>query len=612
MANRQVYYYHIITHQNIEEEIKYLQTYPVVHFKNETCQEKCKRGSDSDEATGTGGGGRQEVNPITTPDESGNSGNDASDIGERGGGQSGLGNDQGEPGNKLCHGTEGIGNFSSSSGKYTVQWRNGRVRKYSTGGGSCERIGEDLGELGTGISGIGAYRPSHEGETASIYNGPYKLVAVHSGTRRRHWHLVYVSKNKQWGFNSRLGRIIRSRPYKCSSINCVACLRKYIYSGNGRQVLQDVLSKEIIEACQCAGHKCGVDSINQWQEAQYEDDCSDIGDTILRIQGTTPENELNGMVDAIGEGNSNNIRKRTWNGSQVHAQDGQILLGRQNNQELSNDSGENSNVYGGNASVILLLCADGAFSEAGAMEVLARTPEGIEFMCSKQYSERIKTYIHIARILVFQESIKQRFLRAKQKWEKKNSHLNTELHMDECERVLGEILKNNRIDKSQFAKVTFYHFTAKSGKRNNLFFLGPPSTGKTMIMNSLVECQFNYCRLTGLTPNSSFNFSGLLHTNACLMDECKLTENQFEQWKLLASRVPMSTDVKYKDRCDVYNCSLYTCSNYPIEMYCKVPQAKQAIDERTLKFEFSYKLAGFINIPPHAWERLWQQCGYEL
>lgn len=126
-----------------------------------------------------------------------------------------------------------------------------------------------------------------------------------------------------------------------------------------------------------------------------------------------------------------------------------------------------------------------------------------------------------------------------------------------------------------------------------------------MIMNSLVECHFNYCRLTGLTPNSSFNFSGLLHCNACLMDECKLTENQFEQWKMLASKVPMSTDVKYKDRCDIQNCILYTCSNYPIEMYCKVPMAKQAID-------FVWRLTGFANIPPHIWEKMWKNLNLEL
>lgn len=140
----------------------------------------------------------------------------------------------------------------------------------------------------------------------------------------------------------------------------------------------------------------------------------------------------------------------------------------------------------------------------------------------------------------------------------------------------------------------------KTVKRNSLFFFGIPSTRKTMIMSSLIECQFNFCRLTGLTPNSSFNFRNLLHSNACFMDECKLTENQFEQWKLLASGMPVSTDVKYKDRCDIKKCILYTCSNYPIEMFCKVPNAKEAINERTITIHFRKQLQEYTTLsPPH-------------
>ncbi|CAG5059953.1 unnamed protein product [Parnassius apollo] len=36
--NKQLYYYHIITSKDIEEELKSKQIYPVVHFKNETCE----------------------------------------------------------------------------------------------------------------------------------------------------------------------------------------------------------------------------------------------------------------------------------------------------------------------------------------------------------------------------------------------------------------------------------------------------------------------------------------------------------------------------------------------------------------------------------------------
>lgn len=60
-----------------------------------------------------------------------------------------------------------------------------------------------------------------------------------------------------------------------------------------------------------------------------------------------------------------------------------------------------------------------------------------------------------------------------------------------------------------------------------------------MIMKSLVVCHFNFTRLTGLIDNSPFNLSILIHSNACFMDEIKLIDNHFEQWKLLVWRISM-------------------------------------------------------------------------
>lgn len=206
--------------------------------------------------------------------------------------------------------------------------------------------------------------------------------------------------------------------------------------------------------------------------------------------------------------------------------------------------------------------------------------------------------------MVFQESIKQRFERAKAKYERDNDKEFNNEYLEAANNTLKNILAANNI-KEVFAHATYTHFTNKSKKKNNLCFFGPVSTGKTMIMTSLVDAQFNYCRLTGLTPDSSLNFSGLFHCNACLMDESKIKENQFEQWKLLASGMPMSTDVKYKDRCDVQRCTLYTCSNYPIAMYCKVPMAKQALDKRTITFVFKIRFPQYTSILPHTWEDMW-------
>lgn len=598
MNSKQVYYYHIITCADIEEELKQRQVYPLVHFKDETCQTKCYQ-TETNDSRGD----------IPDSDATQQPGGTSGDCGQgsgrvRDGIQ--LGRISGTSNSELCPGNEGIGHIEGD-GSFRVEWRNGRTRRYSVGGGSCERIGDDLGGVGQDVRAVGAYITSPESNLSTIYNGPYKLIAYHHGTARRHWHIIYISNNKQWGVNSRLGRIIRKGTYKNSSINCVSCLREYLYSGNGRQILQDILSEEHIEACKCAWHSCGVDSNNKWTKTTYEIDDTPRRNSIHGNESATSEEGLEGVVDAADKTNERNVPKRLWSRDQVLCEDGENLYGGKV-PKYTNDNRKDCEFYSRNRDLILLLCDNGAFTESEAMEIFAQSPEGIEFMCSKQFGERIKSYIHIARILVFQESLKQRFERAKMKYMKEEK-LNDEI-MDKQYETLVEILKNNRINEEKFAYCTFNHMSGNTGKRNNLFFIGPPSTGKTMIMTSLIECHFNYCRLTGLTPNSSFNFSGLLHCNAVLMDECKLTENQFEQWKLLASRMPMSTDVKYKDRCDVGKCILYTSSNYPIEMYCKVPMAKQAIDERTLQFNFNVKINGYTRIAPHIWEKFWNKYNF--
>lgn len=130
-----------------------------------------------------------------------------------------------------------------------------------------------------------------------------------------------------------------------------------------------------------------------------------------------------------------------------------------------------------------------------------------------------------------------------------------------------------------------------------------------MIMESLVQLHYNYTRLTGLSPNSSFNFASLVHANACFMDECKLTDNQFEQWKLLAAGLPMSTDVKYKNRHDIENCVLYTASNYQIGDYLTTMEFRDAITERTIQYDFMKK-TDWIHMNAFVWEEFWKKYNY--
>ncbi|KAI5633483.1 parvovirus non-structural protein NS1 domain-containing protein [Phthorimaea operculella] len=175
------------------------------------------------------------------------------------------------------------------------------------------------------------------------------------------------------------------------------------------------------------------------------------------------------------DGNSDELQSENWKN----------IRKRKIGQLSDVDAGKDCAIHYRNANYILLLCENGAFSEAEAMEVFTRTAEGIEFMCSKQYIERIKNYVHIARILVFQESIKQRFERAKAKYVMDNENDMTDEQMDKCLNTLEDLLTWNKIDHEKFARVTFKHLQRQTGKKNNLFFIGQPSTGKTMLMDDL-------------------------------------------------------------------------------------------------------------------------------
>lgn len=597
MATKQNYVYHIITSTDISEFISNCQTYPIVHFYNETCKEKCGNTQEGCRSTTT-----TTDNATADPTDADSTTDGRGDIAPTGD-ELGKVPERRHP--KLCPGPDGVIESQDASG-YRIRFRNGRCRTYTECGGNSVGNKSNNNEVEPGICKVGTYTASSEGSLGKLYTGPYKLIAIHYGTRRPHWHLIYYSPNKQWGVNARLGRVIRGGTYKNKSVDCLSCLRQYLYSGNGRQVLQDILSEEHIETCQCAEHYCGMDSEDQWKNEAYEIDCAEGGDPIFRHESNAIQAEQQRMVDATLQTDGSTSRKP---GYKFPSQKRNFLDEFQSGPN-NNDARENQSINGRNTDIIILLCERGTFTESEAMAVFAKSHQGINLMCTKQYNEKIRNWVHIARVLVFQESLKQRFERAKKKFELENEALIHPGIIEETKLQLKEIITRNKIDLIDFFKNTYKHFNGASKKKNNLFFLGPPSTGKTMIMTSLVECHFNYCRLTGLISNSSFNFSGLLHTNACLMDECKLTDNQFEQWKLLASGLPMSTDVKYKDRCDVMNVILYTCSNYPIEMYCNVPLAQDAVKSRTIKYELKEKCPWYIKISPHVWESCWADYGF--
>lgn len=489
-------------------------------------------------------------------------------------------------------------------GRVVVEYGNKERREFSPGGGSTERLGTDSDCQVSTALGVGVYGGGGEKGFTRLYNGPWKLVASHTGTKRKHWHFIYISSSNQWGHSSRLGRTIRSQQYKCESIACVACLRQYIYSGNGRQVLSDILEEVDFDASICAAHHFGVENRDGAGVEEYRNSCAPWGNSTLLAQSGTPSVGLEGMDVVAGPSDAavSRARRDTVEHESRQSSSGEEQANGQGRKRLNRIRGED---HLNNAELVLLLCKERAFNEGDAARVLSKSVKGLNFMFKPRANDRLRIAIQIGRLLVFQETIKQRFLRAKAFDKALNDAADDGDSSILNFAKLDAFLIANGIDQKEFYKTTFMHFIGQTGKKNNLFFEGGPSTGKTMIMDSLVAAHFNFSKLTGLTPGSSFNFGSVIHTNACFMDECKLTNNQFEQWKQLAGKTDCNTDVKYKDRHIIKDCILYTAANFPIEMYVNVPEASEAVRTRTIMYRFYAKCDDRFLMTAFDWEYVW-------
>jgi len=506
---------------------------------------------------------------------------------------------------------EGINQFceqfdieSLQYGKVTVaRFGNGIIRTYDERGSTITEIGKNADrEIGQ-MEQVGEYRFDNSKNHYKFHTRPWKLAVFHWGTKSPHWHFIYVSKSGQWGHNSKFGRNIRKTAYKCQSIKCMSCLRQYLYSGNGRQVVQDILTPRDISACQCVLHQMRMAGYDSRYRDIMLSECEERGNQLFTMESST-----SGMgVDGLGLSDvpgSSTFDQETQQ-LQLRSQHANNEDERHNNRR--NRLGVHHNAAIKPKSLIVLLVEKRAFNEGSAQRVLSREIQGIEFLFQARAGEKLKTAVSFARVLVFQESREQRLARAKEYDLSIDPDCNDPFKVESLINLLLQFLNNNGIIASQFFNDTFLHYDRRMRKKNNLFFSGPPSTGKTMLMETLVNCHYNFTRLTGLNSGSSFNFSSLLHTNACFMDECKLTENQFEQWKLLAGGTPMATDVKYKEKHDIEDCVLYTCSNYPIEMYVNVPEARRAIESRTIEYKFHNVIENKFTLNTFVWDECWKR-----
>ncbi|CAH2105910.1 unnamed protein product [Euphydryas editha] len=131
---------------------------------------------------------------------------------------------------------------------------------------------------------------------------PWKVIALYTGTKRHHYHLIYISTAKNWGHNSKLGKNIRFRQYKCSAITCIQCLLEYITTGPNRETLRHILRRSDYELAKCVTHQLGL-ATNTMPRGPLA--ITEGGDDLFQVQGSARADYVSRMVGSNFESDEN-------------------------------------------------------------------------------------------------------------------------------------------------------------------------------------------------------------------------------------------------------------------------------------------------------------------
>lgn len=126
--------------------------------------------------------------------------------------------------------------------------------------------------------------------TERNFTSPWKFHALHTGTKRDHYHLIDISTAKNWGHNTKLGKNIRSHQYKCSAIACVQCLLQYITTGTDRKTFRNILRRCDVEVAKCVSRQLGIISLTSSQEIQVDLDVSCNNNLLMQVH--LPKGEI--------------------------------------------------------------------------------------------------------------------------------------------------------------------------------------------------------------------------------------------------------------------------------------------------------------------------------
>ncbi|AIE58040.1 NS1 [Sesavirus CSL10538] len=166
-----------------------------------------------------------------------------------------------------------------------------------------------------------------------------------------------------------------------------------------------------------------------------------------------------------------------------------------------------------------------------------------------------------------------------------------------------------------YCAVIFYKWLCKeTGKKNCIWFYGPPTTGKSWIADGLARFVANYGTVNHNNPN--FPFQDLVDKALGWWDEGMMTIEKVEQFKMLAGGLPTRVDMKCRQSVEIIPPPLMITSNGDITLVHQgnimSVEHRPAIQDRTMQFCFNSRLSNDFGVCPEEHMREFLVWGRKL
>ena len=163
-------------------------------------------------------------------------------------------------------------------------------------------------------------------------------------------------------------------------------------------------------------------------------------------------------------------------------------------------------------------------------------------------------------------------------------------------RYLDNLLRVSSIDPTEFARDVQKILLRKSGKVNTLRIIGPPNTGKSLVVQGIGQC-FNTAFLSNTGSQGEFYFNDAVGRNLIVIEEAFITPTSCDDFKSVLSGYPLGVNIKGSKKRDVLK-------NTPVLLTGNTPQFGKgflsAVDESALERRCkTYYFSGATQEPPH-------------